>query len=128
MLAETGDAALKRQVGFTRAVRDRAPEYPAYFGLLIVSCEHGDIRQSPEGLVVYGDSERWSVPLETGVTGRDLMIAELYDAVVNGKAPLHSGRWARATLEVSLGVLESARTRREVLLSHQVPTNDSGQL
>jgi len=128
MLAETGDAALKRQVGFARAARDRPPEYPAYFGLLIVSCERGDIRQSPDGLVVYGDTERWSVPLEAGVTGRDLMIAELYDAVVNGKAPLHNGRWARATLEVSLAVLESARTRAEVFLSHQVPTNDSGEL
>jgi phthalate 4,5-cis-dihydrodiol dehydrogenase len=52
------------------------------------------------------------------------MIAELYDAVVHGKQPLHSGRWAKATLEVSLAVLESARTRREVLLSHQVPTLD----
>jgi phthalate 4,5-cis-dihydrodiol dehydrogenase len=74
--------------------------------------------------MVYGDDARWSVPLEPGVTGRDLMIAELYDAVVNGKPPLHSCRWARATLEVSLAVLESARTRRDVLLSHQVATND----
>ncbi len=124
-LAEKGDAALKSQVASAARMRDRAPEYPAYFGLLIVSCERGDIRQSPHGLTVYGDSERWSVPLEPQVTGRDLMIAELYDAVVNDKPPLHSGRWARATLEVSLAVLESARTRREVLLSYQVPTNDS---
>ena len=105
-------------------MRDRAPEYPAYFGLLIVSCEAGDIRQSPQGLEVYGHTERWSVPLQPGVTGRDLMIHELYDAVVHGKPPLHDGRWARATLEVSLAVLESARTRREVPLAYQVPTND----
>lgn len=123
-LAESGDAALKRQVGFSGAVRQQVPEYPAYFGLLIVSSEHGDIRQTPDGLMVYGDEARWTVPLEAGITGRDLMIAELYDAVVDGKPPLHNGRWARATLEVSLAVLESARTRRDVLLSHQVATND----
>jgi phthalate 4,5-cis-dihydrodiol dehydrogenase len=123
-LAAADDVTLKRQVGSGGLGRDRAPEYPAYFGLLIVSCEHGDIRQTPEGLMVYGDDKRWPITLEPGISGRDLMIAELYDAVVNGKAPLHSGRWARATLEVSLAVLESARTRREVLLSHQVATGD----
>ncbi|HEY2594929.1 MAG TPA: gfo/Idh/MocA family oxidoreductase, partial [Chloroflexota bacterium] len=123
-LAAADDVTLKRQAGSGGVGRDRAPRYRAYFGLLIVSCEHGDIRQTPEGLMVYGDDERWPVPLEPGVSGRDLMIAELYDAVGNGKAPLHSGRWARATLEVSLAVLESARTRREVLLTHQVATGD----
>jgi phthalate 4,5-cis-dihydrodiol dehydrogenase len=123
-LAAADDVTLKRQAGSGGVRRDHAPEYPAYFGLLIVSCERGDIRQTPEGLLVYGDDERWRIPLDPGVSGRDLMIAELYDAVVNGKAPLHSGRWARATLEVSLAVLESARTRREVLLSHQVATGD----
>jgi phthalate 4,5-cis-dihydrodiol dehydrogenase len=123
-LAGAGDAALKRQRGFGPATPGAVPEYPAYFGLIIVSCERGDIRQTPEGLMVYGDDERWPVPVEAGVSGRDLMIAELYDAVVNGKTPLHSGRWARATLEVSLAVLESARTRRDVMLSHQVAAND----
>ena len=123
-IAAAGDAALKRSSGFAAGVRDAVPPYPAYFGLLVVSCQHGDIRQTPEGLLVYGDRERWSIPLETSVSGRDLMIAELYDAVVHGKPPLHSGRWAKATLEVSLAVLESARTRRDVLLRHQVPTLD----
>jgi phthalate 4,5-cis-dihydrodiol dehydrogenase len=52
------------------------------------------------------------------------MIRELYDAVVHARPPLHNGRWAKGTLEVSLAVLESARTRREVLLAHQVPTSD----
>jgi len=52
------------------------------------------------------------------------MIAELYDAVCAGKPPLHTARWARATLEVSLAVLESARTRREVALHLQVATID----
>lgn len=119
-LAKRGDAALKRRGGFGGGAHDPAARYPAYFGLLIVSCEHGDIRQTPDGLQIYGDTVRWIVPLEPGVVGRDLMIQELYEAVVNGRSPLHSGRWAKATLEVSLAVLESARTRREVLLEHQV--------
>src|SRR6185312_5656981 len=63
-LAAAGDAALKRTVGFAGDVQDHVPAYPAYFGLLIVSCQRGDIRQTPEGLLVYGDSERWSVALD----------------------------------------------------------------
>jgi phthalate 4,5-cis-dihydrodiol dehydrogenase len=54
------------------------------------------------------------------------MIAELYDAVVNGTPALHTARWAKATLEVSLAVLESSRTRQEVQLEYQVPTLDQG--
>jgi phthalate 4,5-cis-dihydrodiol dehydrogenase len=118
-----GDAALKRQVGFARR-QASGPQYPAYFGLTVVSCEHGDIRQTPTGLMVYGDEERHAVELAPGIAGRDLMVAELYDAVVNAKPALHTPRWARATLEVSLAVLTSSRTRQEVQLQHQVPTND----
>jgi phthalate 4,5-cis-dihydrodiol dehydrogenase len=74
--------------------------------------------------MVYGDEQRSEVPLRPGIAGRDLMVAELYAAVDDGTPPLHNARWATATLEVSLAVLESSRTRREALLAHQVPTRD----
>jgi phthalate 4,5-cis-dihydrodiol dehydrogenase len=124
--AAGGDATLKRQVGFggARGGGREVPPHASHFGLLIVSCEQGDIRQTADGLLIYGDRDKREVPLPTGVTGRDLMIAELYDAVVNDIPALHHPRWAKATLEVSLAVLESARTRQEVRLSHQVPTLD----
>jgi phthalate 4,5-cis-dihydrodiol dehydrogenase len=117
-----GDAALKRQGGF--AARTDGPRFPAYFGLTIVSCDHGDIRQTPTGLKVYGDREVRDVQLPRGLSGRDVMLAELYDAVVQAVPALHTARWARATLEVSLAVLDSSRTRQQVLLKHQVPTLD----
>ena len=44
---------------------------------------------------------------------------ELYDAVVNGRHGFHSGRSALATMEVVMGIMESARTRREVELKLQ---------
>jgi phthalate 4,5-cis-dihydrodiol dehydrogenase len=122
--ASGGDAALKRQGGFV--ARAETPPYPAYFGLIIVSCEHGDVRQTPTGLKVYADRDIRELQLPQGVSGRDLMIAELYDAVVNGTPALHTTRWAKATLEVSLAVLESSRTRQEVRLKFQVSTFDQG--
>ena len=48
------------------------------------------------------------------------VIDELYDAVVDGRAPLHDGAWAMATLEVCLAMLRSAREGRDVALRHQV--------
>ncbi len=52
------------------------------------------------------------------------MLRELYDAIFVGVRPLHDGRWAKATLEVSLAVMASARERREVVLAHQTPMVD----
>ena len=35
---------------------EQDPNRPhAIFGVTVVSCEHGDIRQSPHGLLVYGE-------------------------------------------------------------------------
>jgi phthalate 4,5-cis-dihydrodiol dehydrogenase len=44
--------------------------------------------------------------------------------VVNGRRPSADGPWGKATVEVLLAVLESARERREVFLSHQVPVRN----
>jgi phthalate 4,5-cis-dihydrodiol dehydrogenase len=49
------------------------------------------------------------------------VVDEFYDAIVNGKAPLHDGAWATATLEVCIAMLTSARDGREIALAHQVP-------
>jgi phthalate 4,5-cis-dihydrodiol dehydrogenase len=48
------------------------------------------------------------------------VVDELYDAILHGRAPLHSGEWAMATLEVCLAILRSAAEQREVQLVHQV--------
>jgi phthalate 4,5-cis-dihydrodiol dehydrogenase len=118
------EATLKGQRGFASRRPDAAQHLQSHFGLLLVSCEHGDMRQTPSGLRVYGDTDRWDVALPEGVVGRDLMVSELYDAVVRRRPPLHTPRWATATLEVSLAVLESSRTQQEVWLQHQVPVGD----
>lgn len=93
---------------------------PPFYGLTVVSCQDGDIRQSADGLIIYGPEAREEIPLPTGESGRDAVINELYEAVVNGRPPAHSGRWGKANLEVCLAVLESAKDRKEVYLSHQV--------
>jgi phthalate 4,5-cis-dihydrodiol dehydrogenase len=101
----------------------QTPNHP-FYGLTVVSCERGDIRQSPEGLLVYGPDEKKEILVEKGTSGRDNILTELHDAIIDGKPPLHDGQWGRANLEVCLAVLHSARERKEIYLSYQKPTND----
>jgi phthalate 4,5-cis-dihydrodiol dehydrogenase len=95
-----------------------------FFGCTVVSCERGDIRQTPDGLIIYGESEKKEIALPAGSRGREAEIEELYDAVIHGRPIFHDGRWGEATLEVCLAILESSRQRKEILLSHQVPSPD----
>ena len=91
-----------------------------FFGLTLVSCERGDIRQTPDGLTVYGEMEKREISLPAGRRGREAEVEELYDAVIHNRRVFHDGRWGEATLEVCLAILESARGRKEIFLSHQV--------
>ena len=89
-----------------------------------MSCDHADIRQSPEGLLVYRDEAIDDVAVDPSVDGRDAMLNELYDAVSGVRPAVHSGRWAKANLEVCVAALQSSRERREIPLQHQVAAPD----
>src|SRR6185503_12354886 len=93
-----------------------------FFGFTLVSCEKGDIRQTPNGLYIYGETEQREIDLPAGSRGREAEIEELYNAVVHDRRGFHDGRWGTATLEVCLAMLESAQRRREIMLSHQMPS------
>ena len=94
------------------------------FGMLIVSCERADLRPLPNGVMVYGDSRAWLDPLPPPVVPRGEVLDELCDAIEGVRPPIHSGRWAMATLEVCLAILESSRTGNEMYLSRQVALHD----
>ncbi|MEO6163636.1 MAG: Gfo/Idh/MocA family oxidoreductase [Candidatus Binatia bacterium] len=91
-----------------------------FFGHTVVSCQKGDIRQTPDGLKIYGETEQREINLPAGSRGREAEVEELYDAVVKGRPVFHGGRWGAATLEVCLAMLDSAQQRKEIMLSHQV--------
>jgi phthalate 4,5-cis-dihydrodiol dehydrogenase len=91
-----------------------------HFGVLLASCEHADLRPTSEGVIIYGDFEAHLHKIAVPAVPRAEVIDELYDAVVLGRPPLHSGQWALATLEVCLAILRSAKDRAEVVLEHQI--------
>ena len=111
----------KQARAFT-AIPGDAPFQPT-FGLTLVSCERGDIRQSPGGLLVYADGERSEIILPTGRAPRELVLDEFHGAI-RGTAPAtHDGRWGLANLEICLAAIASSESGREVMLSEQTATN-----
>ena len=100
---------------------DRGAKRQPFFGLTVVSCERGMIRQSPDGIYVYSEDGREEIPCEAS-HGRADELKELSDAVAEGRPAFPDGRWGKATLEVCLAVLGSSKDGRTRRLRHQVPS------
>jgi phthalate 4,5-cis-dihydrodiol dehydrogenase len=122
-----GLAEVPSHHGWEEKVQRPAREevHQPFFGFTLVSCERGDIRQSPDGLTIYGENAKREVSVARGVRGRQAEFDELYEAVFNNQPLFHDGRWGEATLEVCLGILESARSGKELTVSHQVSVRDA---
>lgn len=112
------EAALKnaRNYGGAQAATVAEPVTHQHFGLVIVSCERGDLRPMPDGVHVYADSEARFEALPPPGVPRAEVVDELLAAIEGGSA-LHDGAWALATTEVCLAMLASARENREVVLT-----------
>ena len=119
------EAALKNRRAYgaeTGLAEILAPPPPAYnhFGLVIVSCEGGDLRPTPNGVMIYADEERRFEALPPPAIARAEVIDELVAVLRHGQTPLHSGAWGLATMEICLAMLASGNEHREVELLHQV--------
>jgi phthalate 4,5-cis-dihydrodiol dehydrogenase len=118
--AEAEKAARVHRMGYgsaINAISATAPPHQPHFGVTIVSCERGDLRQSADGLLLYTDAGVSEVPAEesAGRPGRGNLLEELFQAVRYGQSPLHSGVFGKETLQACLAILRSARERREIV-------------
>jgi phthalate 4,5-cis-dihydrodiol dehydrogenase len=112
----------------TAATEFRHTWAPIDLGMLVTSCERGDLRHSKYGLYLHTDDGNFDLDLR-GVGRQELdlelgatlgALGEMYDAVGNGAPVYHSGAWGRATLEATIAIVTSAKERREILLERQV--------
>ena len=99
-----------------------APNHQPHFGLMIVTCADGEMRASADGLFVYDANGKREIalPKSASMPGRSEVLDDMIAAIRTGRPPLHDGRWAKANVEVTLALLQSARERREIILEHQV--------
>ncbi|MFM9967415.1 MAG: Gfo/Idh/MocA family protein [Burkholderiales bacterium] len=116
------EEARRKRYGYGLAAPAAIPadidHHQPHFGTVIVSCAHGDMRPSADGVMVYADDGAREIPIDigAGLAGRDQLLDELCNAVFKGIAPVHNGRFARGTVETALAILRSSRERREVRL------------
>lgn len=91
-------------------------------GILVASCEKGDLRWSPDGVVVYGSAgiEEHRLPLAAAYPDREGVLDSFYRACASNEPPVHDAAWAAATMEVCIAILKSSREGREIQLQHQV--------
>lgn len=118
-------ASAAMKAGFGAAVQPAHWHHP-HCGVTIVSCARGDMRPSPDGVLIYGQDGRRELRVARGATFPDKasVVDEMLQAIRTGVSPLHDGAWGKATMEVSAALLQSARERREIVLQHQVPVRD----
>jgi len=100
------------------------PLHHQHFGFVLASCDRADLRPLPNGVMVYGDENQYFDKLPAPKVQRAEVIDELFDAVIHGKDPLHSGKWSLATMEVCLALLRSANEGNEIFLSEQVSLDE----
>jgi len=99
------------------AARRQGDKMP-FFGLTIVSCEKGAIRQSPDGIYVYTAEGRDEIQTPPYL-GRAAELFELRDALAEARDVHPNGAWGKATLEICLAIRDSSCSGRAVPLQHQ---------
>ena len=89
----------------------------AHFGTMVVSCEGGDMRPVPDGIMIYDEagSRLEPIPPNQFLPSRPAVVQELADAIA-GSPPCRDGPWGRKSLQIALAILQSAAERREVAL------------
>jgi phthalate 4,5-cis-dihydrodiol dehydrogenase len=98
------------------------PDHQPHFGLMIATCERGEMRASADGLFIYeaNGKRELALPKSASLPGRSKVLDDMIAAIRTGQPPLQNGRWGKANVEVTLAISQSARERREVMLEHQV--------
>lgn len=124
ILAENAvpEDARQKNVGYGGRILPTEQPYQPHFGILIVTCERGDLRVSPQGIIQYGVGGRQEreVDIGDGRPGQGDTLDALWSSVRLGRKDFHDARWGKATLEVALAILQSGRERREIKMSYQV--------
>jgi phthalate 4,5-cis-dihydrodiol dehydrogenase len=112
----------------TRPDSEPSAWVPGHLGILLVSCERGDIRHSAQGLYIYDDEGMHDEPIAEGdYRPGEVDLLELYEAIRLGQPVYHDGYWGMATLELIQAIVQSSREGREVDVSHQVLMKEPSQ-
>jgi phthalate 4,5-cis-dihydrodiol dehydrogenase len=116
---------LKTERTFGASPEPAFPAHNEHFGTVLVSCDGADLRLTPDGVWVYGHTDRDFVPTPLSAVPRKGVMDALVNAVRQNLAPIQDARWGLASLEVCHGILQSAQTETDIRMERQVPVRHS---
>jgi len=95
-----------------------------HFGVLVVSCEKGDMRPGRDGVLLYDDTGVSEIPLSPvdGTYGRNEVLDELWRAVRGTTAIVRDGHFGKDTVSTCLAIQASANENREIQISPTAKT------
>jgi phthalate 4,5-cis-dihydrodiol dehydrogenase len=117
-LERASDLQAHQDLGYGGRVLAREQPHLPHFGVIVATCERGDLRLSPDGILIHGTdgTREVAVPRGPGRPGHGDAIDAFWAAVRESRPCLHDARWGRTTVEIILAMLESSASRREVAL------------
>ena len=115
------EARMKAESGYGGGgVRKTVPgeRHQPHFGMLLASCDGGDLRPSADGILIYDADGVREIVLPPGraYPNKDGVIDELYAAAIDGVPPPHDGVWGMRTVEAMTALIQSSAERREISL------------
>ena len=119
-VAPEREAALKSARTYGAGTEPPLPSHHEHFGPVIALCDRADLRLTPDGVAIYADAGREfrSAPLASPRRG---VVDALVAAVRQGRAPVQTGAWGLASLELCHAILDAARSGAPIELTRQVP-------
>lgn len=120
--APQDEIAAKRRRTFGADAPPPDARHQEHFGPVIALCDRADLRLTPDGVEIFGDDAREFRATPIGPVPRQTVLDALVAAVRQDRAPVQSGAWGLASLEVCHAILAAARTGQPQGLIHQVAT------
>lgn len=120
--SEAEEAVIRQQSGYGAPLPlalGEGTQHQPHFGVMVASCEGGDLKASKNGIYVYTGEGQSEIVLPTPaavIPGWCEVMDELNSAINLRVTPIHGGCWARETLRCCLAVLESAAQDKEIWL------------
>jgi phthalate 4,5-cis-dihydrodiol dehydrogenase len=117
-LARTNELEAHQNLGFGGRVLPTEQPHLPHFGVVIVTCERGDLRLSADGVLIHAvdGTREVAVPRGIGRPGQGDALDAFWAALREGRRCLHDARWGRATVRAVLAILQSSASRSEVFL------------
>ena len=98
----------------------QSPDTHEHFGMILVSCDSADLKIMPDKIVIYETQGIREITLTKPTIPRENVLKELLQ-VWRGQPALHDAQWGLSTMELLVGLLESAKSQSIYFTQHQSP-------